>query len=57
VTVDIDRDKTALMGLSMSDIGNALSAMLGGGYVNYFSMEGRYLSRDGAGRPAVPAQS
>ncbi len=41
VSVDIDRDKTALMGLSMSDIGNALSAMLGGGYVNYFSMEGR----------------
>ena len=41
VTVDIDRDKAALMGLSMSDIGNALSAMLGGGYVNYFSMEGR----------------
>src|SRR5258708_12154867 len=29
------------MGLSMSDVGNALSAMLGGGYVNYFSMEGR----------------
>jgi multidrug efflux pump len=25
----------------MSDVGNALSAMLGGGYVNYFSMEGR----------------
>ena len=41
VTVDIDRDKAALMGLSMSDVGNALSAMLGGGYVNYFSMEGR----------------
>ena len=41
VTVEIDRDKTALLGLSMSDIGNALSAMLGGGYVNYFSMEGR----------------
>src|SRR5215471_10990338 len=41
VTVDIDRDKTALLGLSMSDVGSALSAMLGGGYVNYFSMEGR----------------
>ncbi|HXJ01669.1 MAG TPA: efflux RND transporter permease subunit [Micropepsaceae bacterium] len=40
-TVDIDRDKASLMGLSMSDVGNALSAMLGGGYVNYFSMEGR----------------
>src|SRR5882672_5154037 len=41
VSVDIDRDKAALMGLSMSDVGSALSAMLGGGYVNYFSMEGR----------------
>jgi multidrug efflux pump len=41
VTVDLDRDKAALMGLSMSDVGSALSAMLGGGYVNYFSMEGR----------------
>ncbi len=41
VTVEIDRDKTALLGISMSDVGNALSAMLGGGYVNYFSMEGR----------------
>jgi multidrug efflux pump len=41
VTVEIDRDKAAVLGLSMADVGNALSAMLGGGYVNYFSMEGR----------------
>jgi len=41
VTVEIDRGKTALLGLSMSDVGNSLSAMMGGGYVNYFSMEGR----------------
>jgi multidrug efflux pump len=40
-TVEINRDKAALLGLSMSDVGSALSAMLGGGYVNYFSMEGR----------------
>ncbi len=40
-TVKIDRDKAAQLGLSMSDIGAALSAMLGGGYVNYFSFEGR----------------
>jgi multidrug efflux pump len=40
-TVQIDRDKAAQLGLSMSDIGGALSAMLGGGYVNYFSFEGR----------------
>jgi multidrug efflux pump len=41
VTVEIDREKTALMGLTMGDVGNALSAMLGGNYVNYFAMEGR----------------
>ncbi|MFA4994346.1 MAG: efflux RND transporter permease subunit [Bdellovibrionales bacterium] len=40
-TVVIDRDKAALLGLTMTDVGNALSAMLGGGYVNYFSMDGR----------------
>jgi multidrug efflux pump len=39
--VIIDRDKTAQLGLKMSDVGGALSAMLGGGYVNYFSMSGR----------------
>ncbi|MBX7199890.1 MAG: efflux RND transporter permease subunit [Rhodospirillaceae bacterium] len=39
--VDIDRDKAAQLGLSMSDVGNALASMLGGGYVNYFSLEGR----------------
>jgi multidrug efflux pump len=40
-TVDIDRDKAASLGLSMNDIGGSLSAMLGGGYVNYFSLGGR----------------
>jgi multidrug efflux pump len=40
-TVDIDRDKAALLGLSMSNIGSAMSDMLGGGYVNYFSMQNR----------------
>jgi len=39
--IEIDRDKAAQLGLTMSDIGNAMSAMLGGGYVNYFSIEGR----------------
>jgi multidrug efflux pump len=39
--VTIDRDKTAQLGLRMSDVGSALSALLGGGYVNYFSMSGR----------------
>ncbi len=40
-TVVIDRSKAALLGLNMSDIGGALSSMLGGGYVNYFSLDGR----------------
>ncbi|HTZ77830.1 MAG TPA: efflux RND transporter permease subunit [Stellaceae bacterium] len=40
-TVVIDRDKTAQLGLKMSDVGAAMSAMLGGGYVNYFSLDGR----------------
>ncbi len=40
-TVEIDRDKATLLGLNMSDIGSALGSMLGGGYVNYFSLDGR----------------
>jgi multidrug efflux pump len=40
-TVVIDRDKTAALGIQMSDIGSAMGAMLGGGYVNYFSLDGR----------------
>ena len=39
--VIIDRDKTAQLGLKMNDVGAALASMLGGGYVNYFSMSGR----------------
>src|SRR6266851_8457447 len=40
-TVVIDRDKAAQLGLKMSDIGSALASMLGGGYVNYFGLDGR----------------
>jgi multidrug efflux pump len=40
-TIEIDRDKAALLGLTMQDVGNAIAAMLGGGYVNYFSLSGR----------------
>jgi multidrug efflux pump len=40
-TVVIDRDLAAQLGLSMSDVGGALSAMVGGGYVNYFSLYDR----------------
>jgi multidrug efflux pump len=39
--VRIDRDKTAALGLKMSDVGSALGSALGGGYVNYFSLDGR----------------
>lgn len=39
--VEIDRNKTAQLGLKMSDVGAALSSMLGGGYVNYFSLDNR----------------
>jgi len=40
-TVKIDRDKAAALGLQMSDIGSSMGAMLGGGYLNYFSLDGR----------------
>jgi multidrug efflux pump len=40
-TVVIDRDKASQLGLRMSDIGSALASMLGGGYVNYFGLDGR----------------
>ncbi len=39
--ISINRAKAAELGLNMSDIGSALSAALGGGYVNYFSFDGR----------------
>ena len=39
--VEIDRAKAAELGLKMSDIGGALASMLGGGYVNYFSLDQR----------------
>jgi multidrug efflux pump len=39
--VEIDRNKTAELGLRMSDVGSALAAMLGGGYINYFSLDRR----------------
>jgi multidrug efflux pump len=40
-TVEVDRDKVAALGMSDSDVGSALSAAMGGGYVNYFSISGR----------------
>ncbi|MCL7931279.1 efflux RND transporter permease subunit [Halomonas llamarensis] len=39
--IKVDRDRVADLGLSMQDIGQTLSSMLGGGYINRFNMEGR----------------
>jgi multidrug efflux pump len=39
--IEIDRDKAAQLGLSMTQVGNALGGLLGGGYTNYFSLGSR----------------
>jgi multidrug efflux pump len=39
--IEIDRDKTAQLGLTMTQVGSALGSLLGGNYVNYFSMDTR----------------
>ncbi len=39
--VVLDRDRVASMGLSMQDVGADLSSMLGGNYVNRFTIAGR----------------
>ncbi|MEJ2641968.1 MAG: efflux RND transporter permease subunit, partial [Desulfosarcinaceae bacterium] len=41
ISVKIDRNLTSQLGLNMRDVGRALGSMLGGGYVNYFSLSGR----------------
>jgi multidrug efflux pump len=40
-TLMIDRDRAADLGISMQDIGRNLATLLGGNYVNRFSLEGR----------------
>ncbi|MGH8113597.1 MAG: efflux RND transporter permease subunit [Rhodanobacteraceae bacterium] len=40
-TVTLDRDKVAALGMTQQSVGAALSAALGGNYVNYFSISGR----------------
>ncbi|WP_316229169.1 efflux RND transporter permease subunit [Bradyrhizobium sp. SZCCHNR1070] len=40
-TVVFDREKAADLGLKMSDLGGALATMLGGNYIDYFSLDGR----------------
>ena len=41
VTLNVDRDRAADLGISMQEIGRNLGTLLGGGYANRFSMEGR----------------
>lgn len=38
---DIDRDKSSQLGVTMTQVGTALGALLGGGYTNYFSLDSR----------------
>ncbi|PTX96446.1 efflux RND transporter permease subunit [Opitutus sp. ER46] len=41
VDLEVDRDKAATLGLSMQQLGADIGTMLGGGYVNRFSIQGR----------------
>jgi multidrug efflux pump len=41
VTIEVDRDKAALLGIDMRMLGADLAAMMSGGYVNRFAMESR----------------
>jgi multidrug efflux pump len=40
-TLMVDRDRAGDLGIRMEDIGRSLAGMLGGSYVNWFSLEGR----------------
>ncbi len=57
--LDLDRDKAAALGLSISDISTALQATLGGIYVNNFNLFGRTwqvnMQAEAADRSDVPA--
>jgi multidrug efflux pump len=41
MTISLDRDKVAQLGLNMQDIGNVLGSALSEGYINYFNYAGR----------------
>jgi multidrug efflux pump len=41
VRIKIDRSKASDLGITMASIGNTLSTLLGGNYVNRFNLEGR----------------
>ncbi|HYF97512.1 MAG TPA: efflux RND transporter permease subunit, partial [Coxiellaceae bacterium] len=40
-TIQLDRDKAAVLGLTMQDVGNSLQAALSENYINYFNFSGR----------------
>jgi multidrug efflux pump len=40
-TVSVDRDKAAALGVDIDAVGTDLSTMLSGGFVNYFTFDGR----------------
>lgn len=41
INIEIDRDRAGDLGIDMASIGRNLGTLLGGGYVNRFSMDGR----------------
>ncbi|HJS85581.1 MAG TPA: efflux RND transporter permease subunit, partial [Acetobacteraceae bacterium] len=57
--LDIDRDKAAALGLTMSDVSTAVQATLGGIYVNNFNLFGRTwqvnMQGEAADRDDVPS--
>jgi multidrug efflux pump len=38
--LDIDREKAASLGVNMQEVANDVGSMLGGGYLNYFNIQG-----------------
>lgn len=40
-TINIDHSKVSAMGLSLRDVGNDLTSLLGGNYIDRFNMQGR----------------
>jgi multidrug efflux pump len=39
--INIDRDRVAELGLTLQDVGQSLTALMSGGYINYFDFDGR----------------
>lgn len=40
-TIEFDRDKASLLGLTMKNLGDVLTSFLSNGFINYFSLAGR----------------